>query len=112
MGYRSTLTTQHYNYDGDLPQWFKEKYNNYFLFPNGTLVSCTEFKMYSGNDFFEDYQKALIELNILTNNFKVICAVLAEDGKITKVIINKDEIKYVIMEDGCELDGVCSYWII
>lgn len=104
MGFRSTLTTQHYGQD--LPQWFKEKYNKYFLFPSGTLASCTEFKMYSGNEFFEDYQKALIEVGLLKNNFKITCAVLAEDGKITKVTISKDEIKYVWMDDGYEWEGV------
>lgn len=104
MGFRSTLTTQHYGHD--LPEWFKEKYKSYFNFPSGTLVSCTEFKMYSGNEFFDDYQKALIEVGLLKNNFKIICAVLAEDGQITRVEISKDEVKYFWMSVDTDWEGV------
>ena len=103
MGFRSTLTTQHYGYK--MPEWFKEKYNDKFLITD-TLVSQREWKMYSGNEFFEDYQRALIEVGILKNGFKVVCAVLAEDDNITKVVITDSQIKYFLMEDRILLDGV------
>jgi hypothetical protein len=103
MGFRSTLTTQYYGHE--LPEWFKEKHKDNFLISN-TLVSQREWKFYSGNEFFEDYQKALIEVCLLKNGFKVVSVVLAEDGYITKVIITENEIKYILMEDGHEWDGV------
>ena len=104
MGFRSTLTTNHYG--ADLPDWFKEKYKDYFNFPSGTLVSSTEFKLHSGNGFFYDYQQALIENGLLEGEFEVRFAVLAEDGIITKVVITKDDIAYFLMSQVQKVDGV------
>ena len=95
MGFRSTLTTNHYG--ADLPDWFKEKYKDCLNFPSGTLVSSTEFKLHSGNGFFYDYQQALIENGLLEGEFEVRFAVLAEDGIITKVIIRPAGIIYCLL---------------
>lgn len=93
MGFRSVLITDHYGHK--LPEWFKEKYNEDFNFLSGTLVSSkAEIKLYSGDEFFQDYQKALAETGILDNSFRVNCVVLHEDGVITKVVISKKEIEY------------------
>lgn len=91
MGFRSTLTTEHFG--SSLPTWFIEKYKeNYFI--NGTLVSSKcELKHY-GNDFLLDYQKALIEINWFDKMSSVCVAIMGEDDFITKVRISKDTIKY------------------
>tara|TARA_R110000772_G_scaffold145504_1_gene255484 strand:+ start:27846 stop:28187 length:342 start_codon:yes stop_codon:yes gene_type:complete len=96
MGFRSTICSDHYA--GVLPEWFKEKYKDRLLFPNGTLiVSKSEWKYYD-NELFEDYQKALKEIDFWLKNrlseFEVNIAVLHEDGKISKVVILPDSIKY------------------
>lgn len=89
-----------------LPVWFKEKYEQCFLFPGGTLVtSSVESKFYEGKEFFKDYQKALIEVNAL-ENISIVCVVLAEDDMITKVRISKEAIQYELIEDGTDWDGV------
>jgi len=102
MGFRSTLTTQFYGYD--LPDWFKDKYTDYYYI-NGTLVSSLcELKHY--NDEFEtDYQKALIECGFFDKIKSMVCAVLAEDGVITKVFISKDDIEYIHFFNDCLVES-------
>jgi hypothetical protein len=105
MGFRSTITSQHY--DHPIPEWFKEKYKEYLLFPSGSFItSSKEFKLYSGMELFSDYQKCLIENGLLKGNFEVVCAVLAEDGGVTRVILSKDRIEYFITEDRFQWDGL------
>ena len=99
MGFRSTIVSEYYN--GVLPNWFKERYSDRLLYPDGILiVSKTEWK-YDSNNLFEDYRKALIEIGFFDRkNFTVGIAVMAQDQFISKVIIGKDDIKYIWMEDG------------
>jgi hypothetical protein len=105
MGFRSTLVSEHY--PGVLPNWFTEKYSDRLLFPNGILiVSKTEWKYYD-NDVFEDYKEALIEIGFFSIiEFGVAIAVLAEDQFISKVLINKDKITYIWMDEGVEMQHV------
>tara|TARA_R110002020_G_scaffold109607_1_gene253562 strand:- start:39 stop:374 length:336 start_codon:yes stop_codon:yes gene_type:complete len=103
MGYRSTLVSQ--DYYGKLPDWFKEKYGGWILFPNGLTVSSKHEAKYYDNQFFEDYQKAVIESGFwddMYTDIDIVIVVLAEDGFITKVTITKKEIRYTWMEDGID----------
>lgn len=105
MGFRSTIVSQ--DYYRELPEWFKEKYSGWILFPKGLMVSSKHEAKFDDNEFFEDYQKAVIESKFWdANDIDIIIVVLAEDGFITKVSINKNEIKYTWMEDGIESDHV------
>lgn len=104
MGFRSTLVSEHYGHT--LPTWFIKKYK-YIANPEGTLItSHCEFKMYSGNEIFEDYQKALIEAGLLKDNFTVHVVVMAEDSTVTKVVISKNDIKYYSMVEQYEVDHI------
>ena len=106
MGFRTTLTTQHYG--TRLPAWFHEKYfENYFI--DGTLVSSKcELKHY--DDFFEkDLQKALIEIDFFTDNIREMHVVaLGEDGFVSKIIVTKETIKYFWL--GLD-DGIEPHWL-
>ena len=105
MGFRSTLVSQ--DYYGKLPDWFIEKYGGWILFPNGLIVSSKHEAKYYDNQFFEDYQKAVIESGFWDDtDIDIVLVVLAEDGFITKVSITKKEIKYTWMDDGIESDHV------
>lgn len=105
MGFRSTIISEYYN--GVLPNWFKERYSDRLLYPDGILiVSKTEWK-YDSNNLFEDYRKALIEIGFFdSKNFTVGIAVMAEDQFISKVLIGNDDIKYIWMEDGSNHNNV------
>ena len=91
MGYKTTITTQHYA--TLLPQWFCEKYgNSYFI--SGTLVSSkTELKHYDGQ-FERDYQHALREAGFFDRIDQIHAVAMGENGYVTKMIITKYEIKY------------------
>lgn len=94
MGFRTTLTTEHFG--TQLPKWFHEKYEkNYFI--DGTLVSSKcELKHYD-DEFEKDYQKALLETDFFSDNLREIHIVaMGEDGYVTKIIITKDKIKYIL----------------
>jgi hypothetical protein len=101
MGFRSTICSEHYS--GNLPDWFKEKYKQTHLFPDGLLVvSKTECKYYT-NVFFDDYQKAVKESGFWDDSdLKISIVVLAEDGFISKVVICKNRIKYYWLYSGEE----------
>ena len=105
MGFRSTIVSEHYS--GVLPNWFKDKYSDRLLYPDGILiVSKTKWKYY-GNDLFEDYRNALIEIGFFDDiSFKVGIAVMAEDQFISKVLIGKDGIEYTLMVHGFDADSV------
>lgn len=110
MGFRSTIVSEYY--DGNIPEWFKEKYSDRLFFPGGILiVSKKEWKYYSG-ELFEDYQKALVESGFFDHfidgfNYTVAIAVLAEDKMISKVLIGENGIRYFWMyEDDHETDHV------
>ena len=105
MGLRSTIVSEHYS--GVLPNWFKDKYSDRLIYPDGILiVSKTKFKYYT-NDLFKDYRKALIETGFFDDiSFTVGIAVMAEDQFISKVLVGKDGIKYTWMEDGFDSDHV------
>jgi len=100
MGFRSTITTQHYGFKW--PEWFKDKYP-WFIFPSGSLVCSKYESKFYNNEVFEDMQKAIDWPNFPLN---FVCAILHEDGSISKVIITKDKIIYWWMDDGCEADNV------
>ena len=105
MGFRSTLVSQ--DYQGELPNWFKKKYNDYILFSDGLTVSSKrEVKLHT-NEFFEDYQKAVNEGGFWDDkSIEIEIVVLAEDGFVSKVLISKDMIKYIIMDEMFEADSV------
>lgn len=106
MGYLSTLITDHY--PNELPAWFAEKYSKYITVIDGTLLaSKKEFKIYD-NDIFEDLQKALIECGFFEpkGGPDLHCAVLHEDGLISKVVIGSESIEYYYMDQGMELETV------
>ena len=106
MGYRSTLITDHYS--DELPAWFSEKYSKDITVIHGTLIaSKQEFKIYD-NELFEDLQKALIEAGYFEpkGGPSLHCAVLHEDGLISKVVIGIDSIQYYLMDTHIELDCV------
>ena len=105
MGFRSTLVSQ--DYPGKLPNWFKEKYNDYILFSNGLTVSSKREAKFYTNEFFEDYQKAVNESGFWDDkSIEIVIVVLAEDGFVSKVLISKDEIKYIMMDEGYEATQV------
>lgn len=109
MGYRCTICSN--DRPGyQLPQWFKDKYQNHFLMPDGlTIYTKLERKFYD-NEFFEDYQKAMIESGFFCNEFtKMYVAVLGEDGAMFRVVINKDKISYDYLDDYLETDGILTY---
>jgi len=107
MGFRSTLVSQ--DYQGELPNWFKKKYNDYILFSDGLTVSSKREAKFYTNEFFEDYQKAVNESGFWDDkSIEIIIVVLAEDGSVSKVVISNDEIKYYILMD--ELYEAKSVW--
>lgn len=105
MGFRSTIISEHYA--GILPDWFKDKYKDRLSFPDGILLaSISEWKYYS-NDVFEDFQKALHDIDWWKDhNLTVTIAVLHEDSNISKVVVGKENIKYFIMKEYYEDDRV------
>ena len=105
MGFRSTICSQHYS--GELPKWFKDKYNDLVSFPDGLLVvSIKDSKRYS-NEFFEDYQKAVKESGFWNqSNIEISIAVLAECGFISKVVVTDSEVRYYWVDDFTDGDGI------
>jgi len=106
MGYRCTLVSNDRVGNG-LPLWFKEKYENRFFFTDGLIVSSKQERKFYDNEFFEDYQKAISESGFYA--LEVRLAVLGEDGAIFKVIISPTEIKYFLMHERLETDGILTY---
>lgn len=103
MGFRSTFISD--DWGGSLPEWFKEKYSHYITASDSVMIASPyEIKLYGGNELFLDYQKALIEIDFFPSQFPVTLVVLAEDGNVTKVIIAKDKITYMLMIDHYEAD--------
>jgi hypothetical protein len=103
MGLRSTICSEFYA-SGQLPEWFKKKYNQTHIFPCGLfVVSKVECKYYA-NDFFEDYQKAIKESGFWKYNpaRRTSIVVLAEDGFVSKVVIYENDIKYYWLSSGEE----------
>ena len=104
MGFRGTLISQYY--DGELPQWFKDKHKEFILCPCGLLVSSKKERKYYGNDFFEDYQKAIGESGFWEKyDLTVVIALVGEDGFISKIEISKTQIKYWWTETFLESSG-------
>lgn len=105
MGLRSTLVSQ--DCDGKLPDWFKDKYNQWISFPRGLLISSKAERKFYDNEFFEDYQKAVIESGFWNkNDIGIVIVVLGEDDFISKVIIKENEIRYIWMKNEWEADHV------
>jgi hypothetical protein len=111
MGYRCTLCSNDMP-GGKLPQWFKDKYEKYFLFIDGlTLTTKQEIKFYD-NDFFEDYRKAIVESGYFdgfSDLYEIYLAVLGEDGAIYRVTINKYEIKIHLLSEHLETSEILTY---
>lgn len=116
MGYRSTIIWQDYSFQKPLPEWFKLKYEWYIYIgkQNSIVASMVESKFY-WNEFFEDYQRALLEIFAFTDGYrdsfennnsdrKYYIAVLSEGGYITRVTIGKDSIKFHLMNEGEEME--------
>ena len=111
MGYRCTLCSNDAP-GSELPQWFKDKYEKYFFFPDGlTVTTKQEIKFYD-NDFFEDYRKAIIEsghFDKFSDLYEIYLSVLGEDGSIHRVTINKNEIKIHLLSEHLETSEILSY---
>jgi hypothetical protein len=105
MGYRSTLVSQYY--DGILPDWFKKKYDDKLLFPNGVMIcSKTEFKIYD-DELFDDYRNALIECGWPRLTYlRVWIVVMSEDAVCTPVGIGIDDNIYLSMWKGSKVNHV------
>jgi hypothetical protein len=109
MGYRCTICSNDRG-GHELPQWFKEKYQNHFLMPYGLTVYTKNERKFYDNEFFEDYQKAMIESGFFHSEYtKMHLAVLGEDGAIFRVVINKDKINYDYLDDYLTTAGILTY---
>lgn len=110
MGYRCTLVSSDRIGNG-LPVWFKEKYDDRFFFSKGLMVSSKQERKFYDNEFFEDYQKAIIESGFWNEKYplKVFLALLGDDGAVFKVIISPTEIKYFLMCERFETDEILTY---
>ncbi len=109
MGYRCTLCSN--DRPGyELPQWFKDKYQDYFFFPDGLTISTKFERKFYDNEFFEDYQKAMIESGFFDFEYsKMKLAVLGEEGAVFRVVILKDKINYDLLDNYLSTDGILSY---
>ena len=110
MGYRCTLISSDLIGNG-LPVWFKEKYDDRFFFSEGLIVSSKQERKFYDNEFFEDYQKAIIESGFWNDKYSpdVYLAVLGDDGAVFKVIISPIEIKYFLMSEYLETYEILTY---
>ena len=111
MGYRCTICSNDRG-GHELPQWFKEKYQNHFLMPYGLTVYTKNERKFYDNDFFEDYRKAIIEsghFDKFSDLYEIYLSVLGEDGSIHRVTINKNEIKIHLLSEYLETSEVLSY---
>ena len=106
MGYISTLVSE--DYGSELPNWFKEKYSKILHFTNNsTLIASKVGIKIHNNELFEDYRKALIEIEILDEYLtEVNVVVLSEDVIITRVTIGINEVKFILMKVFYETDSV------
>ena len=106
MGYRTTITTNHY--PRELPAWFNDKYKELY-FISGTLVTSKKEVKHYDDIFIKDLQKALIESEFFKNNsIKFNVVVLGKDGFVTKIIITNDLIEYYWMgpDEGQEAEDI------
>jgi len=101
MGFRSTLTTEHYWWE--IPEWFTEKHGDMFNFgaltskdgktvPSFPIGSRTEKKYYSllnEEEIFVDIQKLVREYGLT----EIVAVLLHECGGITRVAISQDKIR-------------------
>jgi len=109
MGYRCTLSSN-YNPAHELPQWFKEKYEDHLLFGHGLTIGSKRERKFYDNEFFEDYQKAIEESGYWNGYLsKVYLTVLGEDGAVFKVMIEQNKIEYNLMHEWLETDGILTY---
>lgn len=105
MGYRHTLTSEHYF--AKLGEWFKEKYKDIVYTNEGLISSICERKFYGGIDFFEDYQKALNECDFFDDfGYDVKVVSLSEDGTVTLIEVSKDKIQFFLMTKSYEVDSI------
>jgi hypothetical protein len=88
-----TICSQHYS--GNLPKWFKTKYDDKLLFPDGLLIVSKAERIFI-NDFFKDYKKAISESGFWDDGtgLSITIAALNEDGGINKIIISEKTIKF------------------
>lgn len=108
MGYRHTITSEIIS--RKLPEWYKEKYSDRCYFQEGGAIASKTENKYYDNTFFDDTQKALIEVGWF-DTFKVFRMVaLSEDGAINKVLIYKGDIQYSIADDFRESDSLDYYF--
>lgn len=112
MGFRSTIISQDIGV-GQLPKWFKDKYEGILSFPNGLMIaSKIEAKFYSG-EMFMDYQTALNEVDYFkgfSEDYKTYILVLSEGGNITKVVITKEDVKFIIITDFGDYESNSPYY--
>lgn len=105
MGFRSTLTIEHYAITW--PDWFVEKYSNSVWFGEGNkgvIASKYEAKTYGMfSDLHNDIQKAINWDNAPES---IVLVYLHECGGVTRCQIFKDKIKWSEPESWRETDGV------
>lgn len=99
MGYRSTFISDSFNVS-KLPYWLKHRYGQILTFEDSVISTKKEIKIY-GDMIFEDIQKAMNEVQITS----IYLVVMGEDGSVSKVIISKDNIKYIKYYDTDEGDA-------
>ncbi len=106
MGFLSTFITQQWN--EELPDWFKEKYQEKCIFLGGTLVASKQAtKILYQNTFFDDFHAALVEIGYYDiKNHVMYVSVLAENGFVSLVEIAALKTDYSLMEHGHDLDSV------
>ena len=111
MGYRCTLCSNDLP-GAEFPQWFKDKYQDKFLFIDGLTLTTKQERKFYDNEFFEDYQKAIIEsgyFDEMSDSYEVYLSVLGEDGSIHRVTITKNKITISLMCEHLETSEILSY---
>jgi len=110
MGFRSTFVSEEICFT--YPEWFKEKYKDYIIFTDWSMIASNgERKLYGGEELCEDVQKVVQEQTELTREDLDFCiAFLSEDGVISKCRITRTEIKYYTLfewkQEEFEVDNV------
>jgi len=111
MGFRSTLVSQDIGV-GVIPDWFKAKYDDRLLFPNGLMIVSKMEAKYYCNTMFEDYRKVLLEFDYFDNHtYPVSILVLGESGSITNVLVSKFKVVFNIITEFGDYEADAPYCI-
>ncbi len=107
MGYRHSLISKSFHLAW--PEWYSAKYSFLFYVTDNIVATKIELKFYN-NDFFEDTQKALVEIGWFNGRISpFVFVAISDDGVVNKVQIIRERITYMVLHDGYELDGLDYY---